>query len=278
MANADPLPQNDHRARQRQLDQSRIDTFVVRARRIASHSLARDGDRLMRLSGGEMKVAFRDGKASVRFDYPPEEQIESAAARVRPLLLDDVSMPSVLKAIKSLTADSDERERIRAWARQRRQTWDRRTGKVLVEPGYVALIHSTETGESGSADQIQLALAWIYGDVVHHDRELLNRTKLWGVGERFRGAVPLVAYLMVESIGVLMTIRELEKRGILTVSPEAWSVPVVAEEHYEREANIYLAEIGTEAPDNATDPPGPGWTPFDPGTFVPNDADEPSSD
>jgi hypothetical protein len=225
-----------------------------------------------------MQVTHRDGKTTIRFDHPPEEQVESAAARVRPLLLDDVSMPRVLKAIKSLTTESGDREMIRAWVNERRDLWNRRTGKAPSESGYFGFVHSTETGESGATDHIQLALAWIYGDVVHHDPEHLERTKLWGVGERFRAAVSLVAYLMVEAINVLASIREMNERGALAVSPEALSVPVVAEDHYEREVEMYVGEVGTESPGSATELLGANWKPVDPNTFIIAETDSPVAD
>ncbi|MFC8190833.1 hypothetical protein ACFUMH_04115 [Cellulomonas sp. NPDC057328] len=262
MAETDPSV--DHRERQRQLDQARIDTFVVRARRIEAHSLAQDLDRLAQLSGGAMQITYRDGRTTISFDYPPEEQVESAAARVRPLLLDDVSMLNVLKAIKSLTAHSDHREMIHTWVKTRREAWNQRTGKVPSDSGFVAFVHSPTSGESDATDHLQLALAWIYGDVVHHDPEHLERTKPWGVGERFRAAVPLVAYLMIEAINVLANIREMDKQGWLTVSAEALTVPVVAEDHYEREVELYVGEVGTPKPNSATEPLEGHWQTFDP--------------
>lgn len=225
-----------------------------------------------------MQVTFRDGKAIVSYDYPPEEQVESAAARVRPLLLADVSMPSVLNAIKSLTAESGDRELIRAWIKQQRELWNRRTGSGPSEAGYLAFYESTETGETGATDHMQLALAWIYGDVVHHDPEHLERTRYWGVGERFRAAVPLVAYLMIEAINVLNNIREMERRGALTVSEEASTVAIVAEDHYEHEAQVYVGEAGAEAPASAAQPLGANWKPFDLSEFVFAETDAPADE
>jgi hypothetical protein len=220
-----------------------------------------------------MRLTHRDGKTLMRMDFPPEEQVESAAARVRPLLLADVSMLSVLKAIKSLTYASEDRDSIRAWLKERRAMWNERTSEAPKESGFQAFVYSPSSGESGATDHMQLALAWIYGDVVHHDPEHLERTKLWGVGERFRAAVPLVAYLMVEAINVLMNVREMDKQGVLTVSPEAWTVPVVAEDHYEREVQAYTADLGAQAPGDAKEPLGAEWRPFDPTTVFTEEDD-----
>ena len=261
-------PQPDMREQQRHLDQSRVDTFVIRARRIEAHSLAQDTQRLIKLSGGAMEISIRKGRTFVTFDYPPEEQVESAAARVRPLLLTDVSMMNVFKSIKSLTSASEDRAPIRAWITDGRARWVERTNETPGETGFKAFMSSTTSDESAATDHMQLALAWIYGDVVHHDPKHLERTKRWGVGERFRAAVPLVAYIMIEAINVLMNIREMDKRGALTVSPEAWTVPVVAEENYEREAELYLGQIGTELPGDTTQPLSAEWKRFDQETLA----------
>lgn len=265
------------REQQRQRDQSRVDTFVIRARRIEAHSLAQDTQRLIKLSGGAMEVAIRDGRTFVTFDYPPEEQVESAAARVRPLLLTDVSMVNVFNSIKSLTSASEDREPIRTWIAERRALWVERTNETPGKTGFKAFMSSTTSEGSAATDHMQLALAWIYGDVVHHAPEHLERTKHFGVGERFRAAVPLVAYIMIEAINVLTNIREMDKIGALTVSPEAWTVPVVAEETYEREVKLYLSEIGTEPPGDATQPLGAEWKRFDQATLTELNSDDPTS-
>lgn len=202
------------------------------------------------------------GTATLTIDYPPEEVVESAAARVRPLLLTDVDMFSVLRAITSLTASSADRELIRTWAARMRESWRSRTGEVTGSPGYLAMVESLETGEQATTDDRALALAWIYGDVVHHDPEHLDRTRQWNVGDRYRAAVPMVAYIMVTAIVVLENIRQLEARGHLSVSPEAWAIDVVAEPHYEPEATVNVAPVGAVPPTNASEPLGPEWRPL----------------
>lgn len=254
----------DRRAEQQALDQARLETFVVRARRIAAHSLTQDMDRLRSLSRGAVQVTLTPGSptATISYDYPPEEVVESAAARVRPLLLNDVSMLSVLKAVASLTASSPDRELVRVWAGEVRKAWKRRTDEQAPEPGYFAMFENSETGEQSATDARKLALAWVYGDVVHHDASRLTRTRHWDVGDRYRAAVPMIAYMMVEALNVLENVRELDRRGHLTVAAEAWSVDVVAEAHYTREATIHVGEPGAAGPANASDPLGPEWTPL----------------
>ena len=264
--NPDTRP--DPSERQRQLDQARLERFIVRARRIAAHSLAQDIDQLRRLSGGALTIEGRaDGKTYLRIDYPPEEQIESAAARVRPLLLKDVNFLSVLKAIRSLTADTDDRDRVRRWDRAARDSWTRRTGKLPLDGGFTAFFESIATGETGTTNETELALAWIYGDVVHHDPDHLARTRTWGVGNRFRAAVPLVAYMVRATLDVLDAVRLLEQRGSLTIDPAVWKCDVVAENPYVRETAAFVGDPSAELPASATEGLGPGWRSLSPETL-----------
>jgi hypothetical protein len=264
--NPDTSP--DRRERQRQLDQARLETFIARARRVAAHSLAQDVDQLRRLSGGSWGIEGRvDGKTYLRIDYPPEEQIESAAARVRPLLLKDVEFLSVLKAIRSLTADTDDRDSVRRWETNVRDKWKRRTGELPLNGGFTAFFESTGTGETGKTNETELALAWIYGDVVHHDRDHLDRTKAWGVGERFRAAVPLIAFLIGMTLNVLESVRILEQRGSLTIDPAVWEGDVVAENPYVREVDAFVGEPSSEPPTSAREGFGLGWRSLSPETL-----------
>ncbi|MEV7203504.1 hypothetical protein [Streptomyces griseoluteus] len=59
------------------------------------------------------------------------------------------------------------------------------------------------SGSEHDLDAHRLALAWIYGDVVHHDRERRREGDPFGLWDRFRAAVPLVAWSMVATVELL---------------------------------------------------------------------------
>jgi hypothetical protein len=66
-----------------------LEQFVLRARRIEGHSLAVDWAALVSLATPAFKLlSLEDGEVRLRQELPPEEVVESAAARVRPLLLE----------------------------------------------------------------------------------------------------------------------------------------------------------------------------------------------
>jgi hypothetical protein len=67
-------PDERHRAR--------LGLFVARARRVEEHSLAADRQRLYRWAVRQFKLRVADGvPRAVNWDLPPEEALESLAAR-----------------------------------------------------------------------------------------------------------------------------------------------------------------------------------------------------
>ncbi|MGB7448657.1 MAG: hypothetical protein WA892_05965 [Ornithinimicrobium sp.] len=62
--------------------------FVVRARRVAAHPLARDHEALLVLAQDSFTLTLSPGHpAKMRRTLPPEELFESLAARARPVIL-----------------------------------------------------------------------------------------------------------------------------------------------------------------------------------------------
>jgi hypothetical protein len=153
------------------VQRARLEAFVLRARRIAAHSLAQDVDQLRRLAGAEFQFGFDGVSHFVEWNLPPEEVMESAAARVRPLLLqgDDCCYTNALAALGYFLRDDPERVRVREALR----AWQARVSepRVSTVEGYIVQIKDESTGEEGSLGDRQLAPAWIYGDVIHHDAD-----------------------------------------------------------------------------------------------------------
>jgi hypothetical protein len=67
-----------------------LEAFFVRARRVAAHSVACDDKLINSLQSGETKflIPSDGGDATIIVEVPPEEQMESLAARVRPVILE----------------------------------------------------------------------------------------------------------------------------------------------------------------------------------------------
>lgn len=71
------------------------------------------------------------------------------------------------------------------------------------------MIGETATGRTADLDNQKLAMAWIYGDVVHHDTEQRQEAAPFGLSERFRAAVALVAWAIVGAIELLNYLQAL---------------------------------------------------------------------
>ncbi|MFF4402462.1 hypothetical protein [Streptomyces sp. NPDC001480] len=238
--------------------------FVLRARRVEAHSLAADWDALVALAGAPYSVTvLENGEARFRQDFPAEELVESAAARIRPLLL-ETDACSYLKALAGVGYFCRSMPDEKKWVKAARAEWRARAGATpSSEIGYQVMIGNTITGQADNLDDQRLAMAWIYGDVVHHDSERLKETDPFGLSERFRAAVPLVAWVMVSAIELLNYVRVLQSAGVLELQPELFGQEVVLKStSWEHTGRVYSAPVGTPAPANALAPIGEGWTPL----------------
>jgi hypothetical protein len=133
-----------------------------------SHSLVREHGELMReVADGTMRVQIqlntRTGEADhrIQMEFPPEEALESLAARLRPLILDseDIHYSKVFDAIEDLVgADKlDEIVDVQWW----RAFWSERVDGSLAAQAYYM------TTDNGTVTDRRLMYSWLYSDLVH---------------------------------------------------------------------------------------------------------------
>ncbi|WP_092863475.1 hypothetical protein [Quadrisphaera sp. DSM 44207] len=201
-------------------------------------------------------------------DLPPEEQVESAAARVRPLLLEKevVFYGTVFKAIGFfLRGDGhagrgEHFERLRAaW----RAIDPRGTGLHAYNMQVAPLQDGQPEAAASSVADNQLAFAWLYGDVVHHDLERLAATGIAGVRERYRAAAPLVCRVMIHTVSTLRFVELLASNGLLPVPRAALDAGVVVTDPLMRQhARVFVADPDVDPPRLPVpgQAPGAGWT------------------
>lgn len=200
------------------------------------------------------------GETRIRQEFPAEEVVESAAARIRPILLNGDAC-FYQKALRALGCFCRELPLDTQWVKAARAEW-----RVRVDPstpreaGYWVMISDTVTGENQGLDRHKLAMAWIYGDVVHRDMERRQEGDTFGLFERFRGAVPLVAWAMVRTIELLNYIRALHEDGVLQLRQEVLDEPVTLKSTtWEHSGELFLPPVGTEAPTTASTPLPKDW-------------------
>ncbi|WP_327425415.1 MULTISPECIES: hypothetical protein [unclassified Streptomyces] len=227
---------------------------MLRARRVEEHSLAADWDALVALTQTQISVVQLDsGETRIRQEFPDEEVLESAAARLRPILLNGDAC-FYQKALGALGYFCRELPLDTEWVKAARAEWRLRVDpSTPEESGYWVLISDTVTGEDQGLDRHKLAMAWIYGDVVHHDMERRQEGDAFGLFERFRGAVPLVAWAMVGTIELLNYIRALHEDGVLQLRQEVLDERMALKSTtWEHSGQVFFAPVGTEPPTNAS--------------------------
>jgi hypothetical protein len=238
-----------------------LEAFVLRARRVRAHSLAADQHVLRDLAWGKLDLSFQSGEARIRQQLPGEELVESAAARVRPLFLEGEDC-SVLKALAALgffcQSIPEEAARVKALRRAWRARVDETSSR---KASYLVMVGDATTGSSVDLDSLKLAMAWIYGDVVHHDRERRQEADAFGLDERYRAAVPLVAWTIRFAIVLLDYTAALQDGGALGLDPEVFDHQVVLESTtWEQTGRMYSAPVGTAEPLDVHTALGPDWT------------------
>ncbi|MFF2375026.1 hypothetical protein ACFVUW_11650 [Streptomyces xiamenensis] len=240
-----------------------LEAFVLRARRVEEHSLAADWDALVELTRMKINLRFHNGEARIRYGLPPEEVVESAAARLRPILLEQEDCFH-MKALSALGYICRAAPHDAEWIRAARTEWRARVKpSTPEESGYRIMLSNTSTGEEHDLDAHRLAMAWIYGDVVHHDPERRREGDAFGLLDRFRAAVPLVAWVMVGTIELLNYIRALNEAGLLQLRQEIFGEQVTLKKTvWEEPAEMYYAPVGTEVPSSAMTPLPEKWVPL----------------
>ncbi|WP_156464788.1 hypothetical protein [Aeromicrobium sp. Root495] len=236
-----------------------IDLFVLRARRIGAHSMAKDRAALRQLGQFTMSGTIAlDGTMEMTRSLPEEEVFESLAARVRPLLVktESVHHGAVLDVIedKLLSADlpSDDKSALTEDLATLREDWSRfdtDSDTVLGFSMQSSLLDGTEA--TPQVSDTQLASAWLYGDVVHVDlRGKKTDGQLFPVKERFAAAVMYFSLVADLALTTLDYLKVLDKLGALALSPQALDEPVVvAASELVDTASAFIADVGTPAPD-----------------------------
>lgn len=240
-----------------------VEAFVLRARRVREHSLARDPDALAALITPSWQLTFSDdgGPAEFRRSLPEEEAVESLSARVRPLILQDdpVHYGKLLNALGYLLRNDPPDDEARLFVGHLRKQWNRIDSRSEEIGAY-----RMEVGPAdGSAPPViasdnTLAFAWFYGDVVHADPDRRRVAADFGIADRFEAAVHVVARVAWLSHVTLDFIEELiaESRIAVTEAVLSEQVTVDATEVVQQ-GDVYIAKSDTPPPTGRD--LGPEW-------------------
>lgn len=231
-----------------------LERFVVRARRVAIHSLARSTADLQELAQAQwhVSVPLRGKTVTISWEPPDEERFESLAARLRPFVLasESVHHVKVLRALRMAVRGSTDAHLLTQQIDElegRWSAWDPtdlklRAFEIQQADGNYENVRSIPDGT--------LAAGWLYADVVHADPSGGKEASLeFPLAERFRAAVPLFANLALVVLDTLDFIRILHDLHGLDIAATAWEGQVsVSPDDFAREATAYVAPLGTDIP------------------------------
>ena len=245
--------------------QTCLELFVLRARRVEEHSLAADPQQVVRWAEHEMTMeAAPGGRTWLIQRLPAEELLESAAARVRPFILqrDPIHYGKVLTAIGYLLSP-EERAAAAPTLAQLRKMWKQVNPNSREVRAYSVQVGKSDGDTAASLTSDQLAFAWIYGDTVHADAVRQAEAEPFGIRERYRAAAGIVAELIINTVATLNVVRALHAGELLTLGPGILDRDVVVKDtELRHETDFYIGSPGA-IPPRPGEPPGPGWQPLD---------------
>lgn len=172
------------------------------------------------------------GETTLTWNLPPEEQVESAAARVRPLILNDEDTyhAKVMNAISYFANKAKLPEvNIESIRVLKQQQWAKVNPKAESNGYYEVRVQMNDEPETQIGDNA-LAFSWIYGDVVHADPERRAQGQIFGVDERYRAAVPVVVRLLMLAMTTLTFIETLHANGTIPDLGKVFDEDVVYDE------------------------------------------------
>lgn len=220
--------------------------FTLRVRRIEAHSLMADEATLSHLAGSGFVLRRKDGVASVERFLPNEEVMESLAARVRPLTLeqDPVFYAKAIKALNAYLHRNGHAEHLE-WFKKLRAAF------ASVDPRSAKATYFLSVTQNGGLPEERtdaaLALAWFYGDLVHADAEHVLAGASFGIDQRFAAAAVRTAQLALLARDTLSYMRFLVTEGVLPEAATAADETEVTVQSKQLElTGVFLGEPGTK--------------------------------
>jgi hypothetical protein len=234
--------------------QAVIEGFLLRSRRVLSHSLIREQAALMsKLQSGEFTITItvntETGEESYRRrnEYPAEEALESLASRVRPLILNSepIYYKYVLDALEEVVGTDKVNEEIDlAWWHQ---YW-----REVIDANLDAQAYWVAT-PSGKITDRKLMYAWLYGDVIHAKSPRSPVIRDLDIDRRYYAAAPGIARICARVIYTQIMIKVLIDKGLLTVDPEVLTEAVVVTmTTVDEPVKAYTAPVGAPLPTDLT--------------------------
>ncbi len=221
-----------------------LEAFVVRARRIAAHSLVKSG-RVSEFASPSFDISVSYGGASVTHMSRPEDEevFESLAARVRPCTLasEDVQIKKVCSAIRILAGKFGLSKQQCTHLGDIDRWYDRHISDQTKE--YAAIACREELGGGDNLDDdphdglngtviatdARLGRCWLYADLIHNNpRKDIEDALDFSYDSRYEAGVVLVSHIAIIILDLLDIIQNLVQEEAIELDPGIWEEQVVA--------------------------------------------------
>ena len=223
----------------------RVQRFVLRARKVATHSLIlNELDLLRSIAQSEFKFKFQinqktgETKQWLQVKLPPEEAFESLAVRLRPFLMRDepVYWENVIDAIGKLVSRETLNELVDL--DDLRAEWTRATTGRRAAQAYYMLT------ENGQLTDFQLAELWLNSDALHTQIIKSAAGKETTLNTRYHAAAQVYSRTAACADYTLFLIWGLAELGLLELDDELFTVPVLAETETDLPAQAFALPAG----------------------------------
>lgn len=233
-------------------DRELLSRFVLRARIVREHSLATNLDVLKQWAKMEFplvqlvnKVTGERRTLMKRMPLIPTEQLESAAARARPIYLksDGVHYSKPIAALKRLNPNDPKQEEFL-------------DDSIL--PQFQAADLDRPKGElppHAPRSNKDLAGSWLYGELLHDDPVRRSIGSLTSLEQRYFAAMQVICSQMIPVVRLLEHIENAHNGGLLGLPGDVFtkSVIVTTPALPPREVQLYWNEAGAPAPKSFDD-------------------------
>ena len=233
-------------------DRELLSRFVLRARIVREHSLATSLDVLKQWAKMEFQLVQLVNKVTgerrtlmKRVPLIPTEQLESAAARVRPIYLknDGVHYSKPIAALKRLNPNDPKQEELldnSILPQFQEADLDRPKGELPP--------HAPRSNKD-------LAGSWLYGELLHDDPVRRSIGEPTSIEQRYFAAMKLICSQMIPVVRLLEHIETAHNGGLLGLPDDVFtkSVIVTTPALPPREVQIYWNEVGVPAPESVDD-------------------------
>lgn len=238
--------------------QETLERFVIRARRVESHSLVKDG-RARKYANPTTRVTISEDGSVSKHDnvLEDEELLESLAARLRPFIVpgEPLYFDKVILAIRASIQPDELSDKVDEALNGFSAWFEHRVRERISLKFTIQQLDEDESPVTKPLSDELLAESWIYTDLVHADPkgEKAEGAKLDYL-DRYTSASSFFCELAIAVVGLLRFVRKLADEKKLHVDERCWDEPVTYAEAVERRGEnvvmeqVYIAPVGTIPP------------------------------